>query len=693
MTDYIRIGVDKLEFNSTSYTNADIWHTGNFTPGNYAALNGSLAIDFNVDTLTVDNNANISGLVTITANDVDFIVKDTTDAMTNFIFRDWSAGKLNLGTPTSVVTLRSDILNDTANTHDIGSAASPFNYVYASRLYIGPDGSDGYFYSDAAGRTAFSGAQFYIQATCSTFYNYATTMYHGNTTGDAQLFRGNDLSGDDWSIAGASGNIITTGYINADYFRTNTGKVLGIYESGWGNQTTHTVLYNGYRATLGDYLTVRASGNSTSGHGALIVADQGLYYGTHDDETGTAVDSATVPLSTTKFYVNSSGSGFFDGDITIGDGTADSQLHIKKLDTGASDHIIFYNGTTRIGEIGCHDTTWLRINQTTSKNIYTPRYIRADAGFFVDDTSHGILGTGILCDASFAGTYTAAVTLNNAGNALTGSLAGNASTATTFQTARTINGVSFNGSAGIVVEPYISSDDTGDTNCPILFSANSTAGYKRIYEDSALYFDNTNNILFVPQVNLGTVRLTESTHRAELLKISSTTTGWSGVQIGNDTEDLWNFMADGNSAGIYNDTSNEWHIQCIDNAQTTIYYNGVAKIASSNTGSTTTGTVAATVGFNISSDLRKKIVHGHYENKNVKEVDALWFDFKDGSAFNQLGYGAQHIEKWLPEAVDTDPETYFKTVNYTMVHTAKLAELESEVNELKILVQELLSRG
>ena len=77
-----------------------------------------------------------------------------------------------------------------------------------------------------------------------------------------------------------------------------------------------------------------------------------------------------------------------------------------------------------------------------------------------------------------------------------GSLSGNATTATTLQTARTINGVSFNGSANITVEPYISNDDTGDTNCPIIFSADTTAGHKRLYEDSALYFNNTSNILY-----------------------------------------------------------------------------------------------------------------------------------------------------------------------------------------------------
>ena len=56
-----------------------------------------------------------------------------------------------------------------------------------------------------------------------------------------------------------------------------------------------------------------------------------------------------------------------------------------------------------MGEIGTKDTTWLRINQTTSKNIYTPRYIRADAGFFVDGTTKGINGSGNFIGGTIAG--------------------------------------------------------------------------------------------------------------------------------------------------------------------------------------------------------------------------------------------------------------------------------------------------
>jgi hypothetical protein len=44
------------------------------------------------------------------------------------------------------------------------------------------------------------------------------------------------------------------------------------------------------------------------------------------------------------------------------------------------DSITFYSGGTRVGEIGAPDTNWLRINNTTNKPIYSPRYMRIDGG-------------------------------------------------------------------------------------------------------------------------------------------------------------------------------------------------------------------------------------------------------------------------------------------------------------------------
>ena len=88
-------------------------------------------------------------------------------------------------------------------------------------------------------------------------------------------------------------------------------------------------------------------------------------------------------------------------DINLGTTTTNARLIIKKADNNLPDHIQIFCGSTQTGEIGSQDTTWLRINQTVAKNIYTPRYIRADSGFFVDNASMGIDGSGRL--RAFAG--------------------------------------------------------------------------------------------------------------------------------------------------------------------------------------------------------------------------------------------------------------------------------------------------
>lgn len=100
--------------------------------------------------------------------------------------------------------------------------------------------------------------------------------------------------------------------------------------------------------------------------------------------------------------------------LDVGDGTGnDTEIRISKADNNVSDHLQFYNGATRIGEIGAQDDTWLRINQVTDKNIYTPRYIRADAGFFVDGTSKGINGDGNFVGGTIAGASDVSASASN----------------------------------------------------------------------------------------------------------------------------------------------------------------------------------------------------------------------------------------------------------------------------------------
>jgi len=169
----------------------------------------------------------------------------------------------------------------------------------------------------------------------------------------------------------------------------------------------------------------------------------------------------------------------------------------------------------------------------TSRNITLSGDVTGSASFdgsananitaTVANNSHTHTSANI-SDATSANTANVVVKRDASGNfsagTITATLSGNASTASTLQTARTINGVSFNGSANITVEPFISNDDTGDTNCPIVFTQNSTAGYKRLYEDSAFYFDNTNNIVYAGTFN-GTATQAQYADLAEMYTADS----------------------------------------------------------------------------------------------------------------------------------------------------------------------------
>ena len=135
-------------------------------------------------------------------------------------------------------------------------------------------------------------------------------------------------------------------------------------------------------------------GNITTGDGSTGTAA----YGFNGDENTGMYSPANHQLG---FLVNGTqrllltGSGAtITGDATLGSATTNARLVIQKADDNVPDHIKIFCGGTQTGEIGSQDTTWLRINQSVNKNIYTPRYIRADNGFRVDGTAMGIDGSG-----------------------------------------------------------------------------------------------------------------------------------------------------------------------------------------------------------------------------------------------------------------------------------------------------------
>lgn len=112
---------------------------------------------------------------------------------------------------------------------------------------------------------------------------------------------------------------------------------------------------------------------------------------------------------------------------------------------------------------------------TVSNGVYTtgsysnPAWITALAASKI---SAGALGSGVIASSVSVGAVQDASIVGVSGSKVSGNISGNAGTATTLQTARNINGVSFNGSADITVA---SADEASLSKSGVTFSAKSSS--------------------------------------------------------------------------------------------------------------------------------------------------------------------------------------------------------------------------
>jgi hypothetical protein len=103
-------------------------------------------------------------------------------------------------------------------------------------------------------------------------------------------------------------------------------------------------------------------------------------------------------------------------------------------------------------------------------------------------------------------------------------------------TARTINGVSFNGSSNITTEPYVERDDATSASRYITFVDDNTAGFKRLNMDTSLSYNPSSNVLTVGSVS-GSLSGNAST--ATTLQTARTINGTSFNGSANITTSNW----------------------------------------------------------------------------------------------------------------------------------------------------------
>ena len=207
---------------------------------------------------------------------------------------------------------------------------------------------------------------------------------------------------------------------------TSQGAMIGLGESANMDGSGTAALYMTYNGNGTSYIGTGGVSTSTGvpnkGYIKFTYNSNALYFSANPSIAGSTNwhsgnDGASSGLDADKLdgqhassFLRSNASDTFSGDLTS---SGSARIILKKTDNNVSDHIQFFNGTTRMGEIGCEDTTWLRINQETAKNIYTPRYIRADAGFYVDGTTKGINGSGNFIGGTISGASDVSVSAGN----------------------------------------------------------------------------------------------------------------------------------------------------------------------------------------------------------------------------------------------------------------------------------------
>ena len=293
---------------------------------------------------------------------------------------------------------------------------------------------------------------------------------------------------------------------------TTTPTVTGLTVNGDTSSTGHFTAQSGGAdggIVLGqtyatDYVGLRTAGMGEASANEYVIMSNGtttfISAGTGGDvyiRAGANSSSCQIVLDSDQDDIDIAGDVAIAGRLDVGNGSGgDYEIRIYKADNNVSDHIQFYNGTTRIGEIGCEDSTWLRINQETAKNIYTPRLLRADGGFqagngsaatpaysFQGDSNTGFFITGNNGNIRWSGNGTEGGRLWSTGTRVVNGSAGTPSYAFTSDTdtgmyRNTTNQVSLTagGTVGLICA-------SGTVNTAGL-STSSTSGYRYVMRNS-----------------------------------------------------------------------------------------------------------------------------------------------------------------------------------------------------------------
>ena len=477
-------------------------------PNNVVLAAGAVNITNNdisyVRDVTIARNSTVGGTFGVTGQTTLTGLLDANGGATIDNVRIGVAGDNEIDTSTGNLTI--DSAGGTTTIDDALSVTGNISGNLANTLTLNTSG------------TGLSGSQTYNNSGAATF----TVTSNATSANTASAIVARDGSGNFSAgtiTAALSGNADTATLADASTFITVDDEstdttcfpVFTTAASGILSPKTGTNLaFNSSNGTL--------TATTFSGSGASLTSiPNGAL--TNSTISGVSLGSNLATLTRGSYltgsnYNGSAGQYYWSVDAT----TTNTASKVVARDGSGN----FSAGTITADLSGNADTatladasTFITVDDESTDTTCFPVFTTAASGILSPKTGTNLAfnsSNGTLTATTFSGSG-ASLTSLNASNISSGTInaqrvptlnqstTGNAATATTLQTARTINGVSFNGSGNITVEPYIEDDESTNATRYMVFTDNSTAGHKRLNEDSSLTYNPSTNILTAGQFN------------------------------------------------------------------------------------------------------------------------------------------------------------------------------------------------
>ena len=167
----------------TIASNGQTTISGNCDFSNGIDVTGNIGVSGTVDgvdiaalnTAAARKDGTNMGATTLTVNDADFIVQDSTDSTANFLWRDHSNSQLRIGTANAVVTARSNVMPLADSTYDLGSNGTRWANIYGDTI-------SGNLYGNGSNITVLNASQLSSGTVAAARLDTATTQSAGNNS-------------------------------------------------------------------------------------------------------------------------------------------------------------------------------------------------------------------------------------------------------------------------------------------------------------------------------------------------------------------------------------------------------------------------------------------------------------------------------------------------------------------------------